>query len=232
MRRLIYVPIIHTEADMGSLAFALERDTAAFCGKQRWERHKVITAKFWQMVSEHLETLDTKKLKIYQDSLAADGGLGREIIKEGVRRGSKNYEILLKLVDRDAQIVSTEDKTLLQEEYQYLSQMTQVKTPSQQRLAYKEYKLHKDRLTRQRDNYIAQKINETLRDGEVGLLFLGAYHDILPRLNKDIIIQPLKEPEKVRAYFDELLSGDNEKNLVPLMEYLVSPASQSKEKVS
>ncbi len=223
MRRLIYIPIIHTDADMGSLASALEQSTATVCEGQRWERHKVTAVKFWQIVSDYLETLDAKSLKVYQDGFVSDGDLGKKIIEEGVRRGSKNYEIILNLLNRGAEIVSTEDMALLQEEYGYISRIMKTKAASQRRLAYKEYESRKSQLTKERDRFIARTINETLEDGEVGFLFIGAYHDVVPHLAKDIVVEQLKEREKVKAYFDELMYGTDKRNFERLTKCLTSP---------
>ncbi len=222
MRRLIYIPIVHTDADMGSLASTLEQSTAALCGEERWERHKATAAKFWQMVSDYLETLDVKNLKVYQDGFVLDGDLGKQIIEEGVRRGSKNYEIILNLLNRGAEIIPTEDVALLQEEYELISQIMKAETSSQRRLAYKKYKSRKSLLTIQRDSFIAGTINETLGDGEVGLLFIGAYHDVIPHLATDIVLEQLKEREKVKTYFDELMYGSDEGNFEQLIRYLRS----------
>ncbi len=204
MRRLIYIPIIHMGADMGSLASALDQSTAAFYGEESWERHKATASHFWQRVSDYLEMLDAKNLKVYQDGFVSDGDLGKKIIKEGARRGSKNYEIILNLLNRGAEIVSTEDMALLQEEYGYISQIMKAKTPSQKSQAYKKYESRKSQLTMERDGFIARAINETLEDGEVGLLFIGTYHDVIPHLANDIVIEQFEEREKVKAYFDEL----------------------------
>jgi len=223
MRRLIYVPITHTNADMGSLASALDQSTAAVCGEERWERHKATAAKFWQMVSDYLKTLDAESLKVYQDGFVSDGDLGKKIVEEGVRRDSKNYEIILNLLNRGAEIVSTEDMVLLQEEYGYISRIMKAKTPSQRRLAYKEYESRKSQLSMKRDSFIARAINETLKDGEVGLLFVGAYHDVIPHLAKDIAVEQLREREQVKAYFDELMYGNDERNFEHLTRCLTSP---------
>lgn len=223
MRRLIYIPIIHTDADMGSLASALEQSTAAVCGAERWKRHKTTASHFWQMVSDYLETMDAKNVKVYQDGFVSDGDLGKKIIEEAVRKGSKNYEIILNLLNRGAEIVSTEDMALLKEEYGLISRIIKAKTPSQRRLAYKEYESQKSRLTMERDSFIARAINETLKDGEAGLLFLGAYHDVIPHLAKDIAVEQIKEQETVKAYFDELLYGRDKRNFERLTSCLTSP---------
>lgn len=222
MRRLIYIPIIHTNSDMGSLASALEQSTVAVCGEEHWERHKATASHFWHMVSDYLETLDARNLKVYQDGFVSDSDLGRKIIEEGVRRGSKNYEIILNLLNRGAQIVSTENMALLQEEYGYISQIIKAETAFQRRLAYKEYESRKGQLTRERDRFIAETINETLKDGKVGLLFVGAYHDVVPYLAKDIVVEQLKERKKVKSYFDELMYGGDERNFKRLTRYISS----------
>jgi len=50
----------------------------------------------------------------------------------------------------------------------------------------------KDSLLQRRDQYIARRINETLRGGETGLLFLGLLHSIRPWLDEDVqVIYPL-----------------------------------------
>jgi hypothetical protein len=222
MRRLIYIPIIHTDADMGSLASALDQSTAAFSGEERWERHKATASHFWQMVSDYLEMLDTSNLKVYQDGFVSDGDLGKNIIEEAVRRGSQNYEVILNLLDRGAEVISTEDIALLQKEYENISRIIKAETPSQRRSAYKEYESRKSQLTMERDSFIARTVNETLEDSEVGLLFIGAYHDVVPHLAQDIVVEQLKEREKVKAYFDELMYGNDERNFERLTRYISS----------
>ncbi len=225
MRRLIYIPIIHSDSDIGSLALALEQRTTALCGEERWARHKSSASQFWQRVSDYLQTLDAKHLKIYQDGFVSDGDLGKQIIEEGARKGSKNYEIILNLLNRGAEVISTEDISLLREEYRHISQVIKTETTSRRSLDSKEYALRKSKLTKERDGFIAKTINETLKDGEVGLLFIGAYHDVIPHLAKDIAVEPLKERGKVKAYFEELIYGTDERNLERLTRYLSSAVS-------
>jgi len=47
----------------------------------------------------------------------------------------------------------------------------------------------------QRDTFIAQRINDTLNEGEMGLLFIGLLHKVEDKLPKDItVIQPIEKP--------------------------------------
>ncbi len=112
---------------------------------------------------------------------------------------------------------------LLQEEYGYISQIMKAETTSQRRLAYKEYESRKSQLSMERDSFVARTINKTLKDGEAGLLLLGAYHDVVPHLDKDIAVEQLKEREKVKAYFDELMYGRDKRNFERLTSCLTSP---------
>ena len=85
------------------------------------------------------------------------------------------------------------------------------------------YRLERDHLTDERDKFIADTIAATLRDGEVGVLFIGTYHDIAPRLAADILVEMVKDREKVQAYFTELLQGQDDRRFEELARYLASP---------
>jgi len=228
MRKLLHVPIIHTESDLGSAAPVIDQRSASLCGEKRWARHKATVSGFWQRMADYLSHIDAANLKIYQDGLLANGDLGRRIVEEGARRGSKNYEIILDLMKRGAEIRKTEDAALLEQEYEHISRLTKAKTPAQRIPAYMEYESHKDRLTNERDKCVAKAINETLAEGEVGILFMGAYHDVISHLARDIAVEQLKEQDKVKAYFKELMQGRLEEEFEKLAEYLASPIVHSR----
>ena len=219
----MYVPVIHTEADLGSAAHVIDLRSASLCGEKRWAQHKAVVSEFWQRVADYLSHIEAADLRIYQDGLLAGGDLGRKIVEAGARRGSKNYEIILDLIKRGAEIRTTEDVSLLKEEYEHISRLTRAKSPAQRTPAYMEYESHKDRLTNERDRFVARTIDETLSEGEVGILFMGAYHDVISHLAPDIAVEQLKEQEKVEAYFQELMHGRHEGEFEQLAEYLTSP---------
>ena len=82
--------------------------------------------------------------------------------------------------------------------------------------------LHK--LLRQRDDFIAARIAETLEEGETGILFIGAYHDVLSRMPEDIQVSQIKDIAKVREYHKTLLSLKTPSpRFHQLADYLVSP---------
>ncbi len=212
MRKLLYVPIIHMESDMGSAASAIDSKSASLCGEKRWTKHKETVAKFWENVADHFATVDTSNLKIYQDGLPANGELGSRIIEEGAKRGSKNHQIILNLMRRGAKLMKTEDPSLLKEEYESITRLAQSKSVAKRTIAYARYKLHKGQLTKARDKFAAKTIDETLKDRETGVLFMGSCHNVLPYLAEDILVEQVKDREKINAYFKELISrGGREK---------------------
>ena len=225
MRKLLYVPVIHVESDLGSIAPAIDKRSTQICGRERWERHKQIVSTFWDNIEEYFKKQDAGKLKIYQDGLMADGELGQKIIEEGAEKGSRNYRIVLDLIRRGAEIRKTEDITLLKEEYNRILKLAQSKSLWERAAAYIGYRFHKDRLMDKRDRFIADTINQTLKAEETGVLFIGAYHDVLSLFAKDIAIEEVKKTEKVRDYFKMLISRGNEEKFDQLSEYLGSEVS-------
>jgi len=223
MRELLYVPVIHTEAEMGSTASAIDRRSAALVGEERWAKHKETVAKFWENLTHYFDSLDATNFKIYQDGLLADGELGRRIIEEGAARGSSNHQIILDLMEKGAEIVKTEDTSLLKEEYKYITQLVQSKSVVKKIIAYAKYRLRKGRLMKERDKFVAKMIDETLMEGEVGVLFMGSHHNVPPYLPEDIVVEQVKDREKINAYLRMLPFRRYGKRFDQLAEYLASP---------
>jgi pheromone shutdown protein TraB len=152
-------------------------------------------------------------MRVYQDGLAADGAVGRRIVEEGARRGSKNYQLVLDLLSHGAQLQATEDATLLVRELANLG-VGGLESPSPEQRQF---------LLEERDTYIADVISSTLREEELGVLFIGAGHDVLGRLAADIHVQTVKDPAKLRMYMQELLLARDPRKLEVLARYLASP---------
>jgi len=180
MKKLLYVPIIHMEADLGSVAAIIDKRSSQMCGRERWDKHKETVSGFWDSIANYFGRLSAYNLKIYQDGLMIDGKLGRKIIEEGASKGSKNHKIVLKLMEKGAKIMKTEDIHLLKKEYDSLIELSQTKSPIEKTLVYIGYKLRKNPLMEKRDKFMAERINETLQDEEVGVFFIGVYHNVLP----------------------------------------------------
>jgi len=198
MRKLYHVPILHMNADMGSLASALDETAKTEFGQGAWQKHKEAVSSFWDSIGQFFEALDVKGFKIYQDGMVANGADGLRIIREGISQGSKNFEIIEKLLERGAVLVKTEDLGLVKQEYVYIAKIAHSKSPKEKEVWSLRYKVAQGRLLRQRDDYIAKRIRDTLSEGETGILFIGAYHDIPSRLPEDIQVVRVKDAATVR----------------------------------
>jgi len=213
-------------ADLGTLAQAMDRRGIVELGKDFWLRHKETVTRFWDSIAEFFDSLEAEGVKIYQDGLIADGKIGMRIVEEGVKEGSKNYEIISDLLKRGASLVRTEDLPLVKKEYDSLNRIVRSRSSGSRIIASLRYKLLQDKLLKERDDFIAKRINGTLSDGETGILFIGAYHNVLPKLPGDIDINEVKKLEKIREY-QNLLSNPrrDKKHFEQLAEYLISPVS-------
>jgi len=213
-------------ADMGSIASTLDDRATAKLTPELWQSNKEIVSAFWDSIGRFLDALDVNGFKVYQDGLVADGEKGLRIVRESVSQGSKNYEIVGRLLERGAVLVKTESLSLVKQEYNYITKMTRSKSLKEREVAALRYKLARGKLLKQRDEFIAGRINETLAEGETGILFIGAYHDVVHRLAPDIRVGQVKEVARVKEYHKSLINTKrHDQQLQELGEYLVSPVS-------
>jgi len=226
MRNIIFVPIIHTSADLGSLAKDVVKRGIADLGEELWRTHEKTVDRFWDAIFYYFDSIDVSNMKIYQDGMVAEEEVGEKIVEEGVKSGSRNYQLLSGLLKRGATLVKTEDFKLVKEERDRLLAITQAKSIFKKLLAFIKYKLVKNRLLNKRDKFIAKRINETLNQSERGIILIGAYHNIKERLPKDIQIKEIKDIQKIRKYQKMLPFYDkNKEEFEELCKYLVSEIS-------
>jgi hypothetical protein len=178
---------------MGSASASLEKAGISTLGKQRWQENQKKIESFWLDLEKEVDDLglDVGKLRIYQDGLPCAGALGERIVRETAAKGSKNYQIVQKLMDRGAKIEATESADLLRQEYGYIKALLEAKTDEMKRMAEERYNQVKDKLLEDRDLFIARAIDATLAEGETGLLFIGASHNVLPKIAGDIEVKCL-----------------------------------------
>jgi hypothetical protein len=206
MRKLIYVPILHTGPDVGSLVEGVEERAKAVVGGSNWQRHKEVVHLYWQEIANYWEGKNVSGLKIFQDGIVADDGIGKIIVKSLADKGSINHKIIERLMEDGAKLIKTEDADLLKEEYFLTRKLVESTSLLGSLWALFRYRWRKDKLLKARDTYIIKRIDESLGEGEIGICFLGAYHQILPNLPKDIEVIALKDPKKVREYYQKFTS--------------------------
>ncbi|MEI8350645.1 MAG: hypothetical protein WCI77_10905 [Candidatus Omnitrophota bacterium] len=223
MRTLIYVPVIHTSADLGSLAKDVAKRGIADLGEDVWEKHIAAVEKFWDVISDYFDTIVVSGMKIYQDGMVADGEIGQKIVEESAKSGSRNYKLVAWLLKRGAVLVKTEDFKLVKEERDRLVAIMQSKSIMHKIIAFIKYKLAKDRLLDKRDIFIAKRIDETLCQNETGIIFIGAYHNIKKRIPRSIRVSEIKDARLVKEY-QRLLPffHKNKERFEELSRYLVS----------
>src|SRR5574340_688183 len=152
-RRLIYVPIIHTEVDMGSLAEALKKEYIKKYGMHKWHQHLKKIDDLWIWIEEYLnqKNLCYHKVRIYQDGLPVCGN-ELQIVQDIANKGGRNHQLLLKLINKGATLMGTEDPALLMKEYQLIKNATTGKINEKDTVRHN--------YLAERDAFIARRINE------------------------------------------------------------------------
>jgi pheromone shutdown protein TraB len=193
MRKLVYVRIVHTSADMGSLGEELIHVAISKIGREKWEENQRLIEKFWDELEKEIFqlNLDLEQTRIYQDGLPCEGEMGMKIVRSTAGLGSKNYQIIEKMVAKGARIVATENPEFLIEERNLALDILKDSSTAKKEGATKKYIARKDILLEQRDAYIASKINNTLENEKTGILFIGAEHNVITKLASDIEILDL-----------------------------------------
>lgn len=191
MRALILFPIIHNPADLGSLGKAAE----SLRNEDQTLQYLDAVEHFWSMIVTVIDgmNLNFQQLKLYQDSLPVCNAIDR-IVSEVATSGSKNYALLETLQKKGATLMGTESLDLLLQEKSLMTNLLQSADRSQESAEKAQALLN------QRDSFIGQRINESLADDEMAILFLGLMHNIKPHLSSDIVvIEPLGKPISVGA---------------------------------
>lgn len=223
MKSLLYIPVIHTSADLGTIAKDVAKRGSGDLGEDIWKEHIKTVNGFWDAISNYLDSIDAREVKIYQDGMMAEGEVGQKIVEEGVKSGSKNYQILSRLIQRGAVLVKTEDFGLVKKERDRILKIIQAKSITEKLFSFIKYKLTKNMLLRKRDRFIAERIDNTLKHGEKGIIFIGAYHNVKSKLPKSIQLKEVKDAEKIREY-QRLIPfyNKNKQRIAELASYLVA----------
>ena len=187
MRSLIYVPIIHSEVDMGSLQEAFRNHKIQLVGHKKWNTTVKTVEQMWKQIRALFDSthLDYRKVRVYQDGLA-DCGRETEIVMELAKAGSLNYQFLCDLIKKGATVMGTESPILLVEEYELIKQMHDENDGRAARSFEQKMLTVSRSLLKRRDKYIADRINCTLGQSEIGVVFVGMLHSLQEYLASDI----------------------------------------------
>lgn len=172
MDRILYVPILHTEKEVGLIHGNAKCLKTIASIKEMWVgiQRKILNCR-----------LVWNKARIYQEALPVCGK-EEKIVRSLSLKGSINHRLIAGFLRRGAQIEGTEDPDLLIREHDLLSQALHSK---EQGGDLRDYRKESDSILKLRDQFIAQRIRQTLKSGETGLLFIGVRHKVDELLKKD-----------------------------------------------
>lgn len=184
------IPIVHSEKEMGSLKSDISEMIDRKFGKEKRDQHRKDVALFWEnlrtMINAVLANIDCTAIKIYQDGIPIGGEIGAKLVAMGALDGVPNHQIVLSIIEHGGVLEKTESPALLKEEYEIIKAIVNAKTDTEREALSEKHKHRLYDLTIERDKYIAQRIGESLKDGQTGILFIGATHDVAPHINPDI----------------------------------------------
>src|SRR5690242_7859179 len=115
-RTLVYIPIIHTQADMGDLGASVSRIKRSTFGQRRLKHSAELVDNMWQEIERMVDRLPVTAgtTRVYQDGLPVCAHEAR-IVSELAQAGSRNHKLLLRLESRGAVLMGTESAELLVE---------------------------------------------------------------------------------------------------------------------
>lgn len=199
-RKLFYFPIVHTMEDLGSLAESARAESVRQVGRVGWKRKSEAVDRIWTEIEKAVERLlrsiPCDKVRVYQDGLPVCGRED-ELVAELAKKGSRNHGLILRLMRRGATVMGTESPDLLIKEYER-AKGSFVRSSIRSKPTREESE--SSSLLQRRDRFIAGRINDTLREGEIGLIFLGMLHSLDTLLDQDIeVLYPMRQPETVQG---------------------------------
>ena len=193
MRKLIVVRIVHAPSDMGSASEGLEKSGISTMGRQRWEENQKKIERFWQELETEVEDLglEWRSCASTRTACPAPGLLGERIVRETAAKGSRNYQIVQKLMDRGAKIEATESADLLRQEYGYIKALLEAKTDEERVAAEERYNQVKDKLLEERDLFIARSIDCLFKGGRDRTALHWSLSQRAPKIAGDIEVKCL-----------------------------------------
>lgn len=163
LKKLIYVPVLNTEHELSE--------------EIPDDKSQSLTG-MWTGIGNAIEKRikDFRSVRVYQDALPVCGAESEQV-RSLAERGSNNHQLIVKLLNKGASIEGTEDQALLGREYDLLRELSERSVSSEERgKAIIRHRIKSSELLKKRDHFIASRINNTLRPGELPLLFMSLRH--------------------------------------------------------
>ena len=181
MRRLIWVPMVHTQDEL---------DFEVLSG------HEVEAQKLWEKIKAEIKKLnfDPKRVKIFVDGVTK-GEEKRILMEKG-----PTAEISRSFVTLGAMVMATESPDLLADSDEIRTKALIAEdfmTEDKEDFTYYDDSIsiltELKENTRLRDIFMAGQIDLNLHEDEVGFLFVGGAHRVQEYLSPDIKVEPLSQ---------------------------------------
>jgi hypothetical protein len=179
VRALIYVPVVHSEVDLGTMAGELRRQFEEVFGADEWTRRFASVDAMWEGLRTKLSALPIawSSTRLYQDGLPVCDH-EHAIVHDLSAQGSRNHQLLLQLMERGATLMGTERPDLMVKEYRRIQRLVQAARDRASDAVAEEIKREGELILAERDAFVAHRIDTTLEEGETGILFLGLLHRV------------------------------------------------------
>jgi hypothetical protein len=150
-RMLLLVPRMYSESEFKRLVSVVPEDF----GQK--------TSEFWSYVEEKLRVFDGKIQRVYRDETCKGGEDGLAYLSSAQR---ENFLIVKRLVENGAIFEATEDPVLVAESESWREMINQNPLDTISMEMYQVY-------VGERDDYVSRRIDKSLLDEEIGILFTG-----------------------------------------------------------
>lgn len=186
---LIYVPILHTREEAASVTRSFPGASGVLAAAAAVSHYDRAVRDMWDGIARKLAEahLCLNRIRIYQDALPVCG-MEQKVVEKLAQEGSLNHQLILKLIAEGARLEGTEDPDLLLQEYEDLSALLLAGAVSRNGAPLREYQARSLALMEKRDAFIAQRIQGTLQEGELPLVFMGVRHRLEQRLSETYAI--------------------------------------------
>ena len=182
LKRLIYVPILHAQDDAKHKASSLPKN-------QKIAEELSAVDEMWAGIAAKIEGLNLpwKQTRIYQDGAPVCGN-ELSLAKQLAESGSPNFSFILDLINKGATLEGTENMDLLIEEYDLLNKLLMKSYGTHQQTKNAEYQTKSRELLALRDQFILNRITDTLKKDELPIVFMGVMHRLDKMLEKDFLV--------------------------------------------
>ena len=207
-RTLYYVPMIHTDKDLSDLGLTIKMLREKAYGKSTSAHDERAIEDLWKKTRlwVHQTVKDARGLIIYQDGMPVGP---REKIRQlfdlvlAEHPESPLFILTKELIDMGAVLEGTEDTNLVIKRAAVYREIYQTAEKCQnlsdiQNLIVKKVE-EQDNLVLQADRFIAKRIDQTLLEGERGILFMGHRHKVVEEIMKMQEARILSSPIEIHA---------------------------------